>query len=69
MKEKYPCTDENNDEAKVEGLQGITYKGKSRKYISAYNKMKEKMIKGAEFKVKTKYLKVLDTPKYKPMKV
>ena len=31
--------------------------------------MKEKMIKGAEFKVGTNNLKVLDTPKDKPMKV
>ena len=64
-KESYPKTDEDNED----NLQGITFKGKSRKYITAYNRLREKMVKGAEFKVKTDCLKIKENPKGKPMKV
>ena len=49
--------------------QGVTFKGKSRKYITAYNRLKEKMVKGAKFNVKKSCLRIKETPVGKPMKV
>ena len=65
IKEVYPKNEENNEAE----FQGVTYKGKSRKYINAYNRLKEKLVKGSEFKVKGNCLRVKETPKGKPMKV
>ena len=65
IKETFPNTDNTDND----DLQGITFKGKSRKYISAYNKLRENLIKDAEFKVNKNHLKVTATPKGKPMKV
>ena len=60
---------ENEEDFNEEEAQGITFKGKSRKYIGAFNRLKEKITQGAEFKVKDSKLKILSTPKQKPMQV
>ena len=68
-KETYPDIDDTDEDSKYEDLQGITFKGKSRNYISAYNRLRENLVKGAAFRVKDNHLKVTATPKGKPMKV
>ena len=65
-KETYGNKEDIDDE---ESCQGITFKGKSRKYLGAYNKLREKMAQGAEFKVNGTEMKIKSTPKQKPMKV
>ena len=65
-KETYPYDEDRKSE---EDSDGITFKGKSRKYIVAYNKLKSKMIEGTEFTVNGCKLKIKATPKNKPMKV
>ena len=65
-RETYPYSDDNQTEDDAEG---ITFKGKSRKYIVAYNKLRSKMVEGAEFKVNEYELKIKATPKNKPIKV
>ena len=62
IKEKFPIKDENDKDDETDELQGITFKGKSRKYITAYNRLKEKIIKGAEFKINEFNMKVRETP-------
>ena len=66
IRETYPYNEEDETEKEFDG---ITFKGKSRKYIVAYNKLRSKMIQGTEFKVKENKLKIKATPKNKPMKV
>ena len=60
---------ENEDDLDEVNAQGITFRGKSRKYIGAFNRLREKMIQGAEFRVKEFKLKIKSTPKQKPMQV
>ena len=67
-RETYPYIEENENQTENES-DGITFKGKSRKYILAYNKLRSKMVQGAEFKVNDNELKIKATPKNKPMKV
>ena len=66
-KEIYP--DKDDDDNEDEESHGITFKGKSRKYTTAYNRLREKMVQGAEFQVKKNHLKITNAPKGKPMKV
>ena len=46
IKETYPYIEDGKGEEEAES---ITFKGKSRKYIAAYNKLREKMVEEAEF--------------------
>ena len=65
-RETYPYIEDGKDDEEADG---ITFKGKSRKYIGAYNRLREKMVQGAEFIVNGIELKIKNTPKNKPMKV
>ena len=51
IKETYPKIDEKDEDSKSDELQGITFKGRSKKYLSAHNKLKDKLVKDAEFEV------------------
>ena len=69
MKESFPLKDDNDKDDETIELQGVTFKGKSRKYVLAYNRLREKFTQGSEFKIKEVNLKVKETPKGKPMKL
>ena len=69
MRESFPLKDDNDKDDETIELQGITFKGKSRKYVTAYNRLREKFTRGSEFKFKEFNLKIIETSKGKPMKV
>ena len=69
IKEKFPNKDDTDNEDDIVDLQGITFKGKSRMYVTAYNRMREKLCKGTECQVEEFNLKIKDTPKGKPKRV
>ena len=69
-REKYPTKEgvDKNDDIEEE-FQGITLKGKSRKYIQAYNKMRKMLTNKKSFNVKGYSMKIIEVKPNKPMKV